>query len=106
MGLLLFETSGAFVRDGIAKGLPLDFLRGQPLCLAAKKRGEDIPMLPLATKPIDPTKVRTVVYHLPEGETVVIDADGLEDFFVFPFGRVCDTSEINGVVHVYPIGTA
>jgi len=63
-------------------------------------------MLPLASKPIDPTKVRTVVYHLPEGETLVLEADGLEDFFDLPFGRVCDTSEIDGAIHVYPIGHA
>ncbi len=63
-------------------------------------------MLPLASMPIDPAKVRTVVYHLPDGETLVLETDGFEDFFLLPFARVCDTSEINGVVHVYPFGTA
>ncbi len=63
-------------------------------------------MLPIASKPIDMTKVRAIVYHLPEGETVVLEADGLEEFLEFTFGRICDTSEIDGTIHVYPIGNA
>ncbi len=60
----------------------------------------------LVPKPIDMSKVKAIIYHLPEGDTIVLDADGLEDFIDFSFGRICDTSYIDGNIHFFPEGNA
>lgn len=57
---------------------------------------------------IDFTKVDTLVYHMPDGPTLSVELDGFEDIFDFDveLGDVCDTSEIDGVVHFFPRGNA
>jgi hypothetical protein len=58
--------------------------------------------------PIDFTKVATLVYHLPDGPSFSVEMDGLEELFdlEMEIGDVCDTSEIDGVVHFFPRGNA
>ncbi|MCK5227366.1 MAG: hypothetical protein KAJ60_05410 [Desulfobulbaceae bacterium] len=60
----------------------------------------------LTSRPIDMSKVRTIVYHFPEGDSITIPIDGFEQFLDFSFGRICDTSDIDGSLHIYPEGTA
>lgn len=57
---------------------------------------------------IDFTKVDTLVYHLPDGPTLSVELEGLEDFIDFDteIGDICDTSDIDGVVHFFPKGNA
>ena len=62
------------------------------------------------TPAIDFTKVDTLFYHLPDGPTLSVDMDGLEDLFdmemEMEIGDICDTSDIDGVVHFFPKGNA
>ncbi|MFZ5775866.1 MAG: hypothetical protein ACOY3Z_10325 [Thermodesulfobacteriota bacterium] len=58
------------------------------------------------TTPIDTTTVRTVVFHLPDGQQVAISTEGIGQFVELGPGRVCDTSEIDGVLHFFPRGNA
>ncbi len=60
------------------------------------------------TSPIDLTKVDTLIYHLPNGPTFSVEMDGLGGFFDFgmELGDICDTSDIDGVVHFFPKGNA
>ena len=60
----------------------------------------------LAANQIDMSKVRTVIYHLPDGKTMALSVDALEDYMDFSLGNICDTSEIDGVVHYFPKGNA
>lgn len=60
----------------------------------------------IISKPIDFDKVRTVVYHLPNGPTFSVAIEGVRDLIEFGFGDVCDTSAIDGVLHFYPKGNA
>lgn len=57
---------------------------------------------------IDITKVQILIYHLPSGKTVAIKLKGIEMFMQLDLerGRVCDTSDIDGVVHFFPSGVA
>jgi len=56
--------------------------------------------------PLDLTKARTVVYHLPDGDKLSLEVDALLQFMELGLGRICDTSEINGVIHFFPKGNA
>lgn len=56
--------------------------------------------------PIDLTKVRTVIYHLPDGQAFALQIDELKEFMDLRHGEVCDTSDINGVLHFFPRGHA
>lgn len=56
--------------------------------------------------PIDITKVHTVVYHMPDGKQVSIDMEGIEQFLELGPGKICDTSDIDGVIHFFPRGNA
>lgn len=58
------------------------------------------------TTPIDTTRVRTVVFHLPDGEQVAINIESIGHFIELGPGRVCDTSDIDGVLHFFPRGNA
>ena len=60
------------------------------------------------SRPIDFTKVDTLIYHLPDGPPLSLELAGLEDLIDFDMevGDVCDTSEIDGVVHFFPRGNA
>ena len=56
----------------------------------------------------DFSSVQTIIYHLPDGQTLSLKADGIEDYldFELEFGHICDTSEIDGVLHFFPRGNA
>jgi len=57
---------------------------------------------------IDVSKVHTLIYHLPDGQTMTIqmvDIGQLLDLDL-ELGRICDTSDIDGVVHFFPHGNA
>ncbi|MDH3347369.1 MAG: hypothetical protein OEM02_04605 [Desulfobulbaceae bacterium] len=60
------------------------------------------------TRPIDLSKVDKLIYHLPDGPPLSLEVNGLEDLidFEMELGDVCDTSEIDGVVHFFPKGNA
>ena len=57
---------------------------------------------------IDFSKVDTLVYHMPNGPPLSVEMEGLEDIIDFDMeiGDICDTSEIDGVVHFFPKGNA
>jgi len=48
------------------------------------------------------------VYHLPEGPSLALPPEGIEEFLELELsiGHVCDTSDIDGVVHFFPKGNA
>lgn len=58
--------------------------------------------------PIDFTKVETLVYHLPDGPSFSLEMDGIADLvdIELEIGDICDTSDIDGVVHFFPRGNA
>lgn len=58
------------------------------------------------TRNIDLSKVRAVVYHLPDGDSFAVPVEGLEQFIEFGIGKICDTSEIDGFIHFFPKGNA
>ncbi|OGQ97090.1 MAG: hypothetical protein A2521_02535 [Deltaproteobacteria bacterium RIFOXYD12_FULL_57_12] len=60
------------------------------------------------TRFINLAKARTLVYHLPDGENIEINLAGLRHHLDLDFevGRICDTSEIDGVIHFFPNGCA
>lgn len=57
---------------------------------------------------IDFTKVNTLIYHLPDGPALSMETEGLEDIIDLDgeIGDICDTSDIDGVVHFFPRGNA
>jgi hypothetical protein len=57
---------------------------------------------------IDVTKVRTIVYHVPNGKILRIDIADLNKIseLQFEIGSICDTSDIDGVLHFFPRGNA
>ena len=57
---------------------------------------------------LDLSSVSTIIYHLPDGQTLSLKTDGIEDYldFELEFGHVCDTSDIDGVIHFFPRGNA
>lgn len=59
-------------------------------------------------KTIDFSKVDTLIYHLPNGPALTVEMEGLKDIIDIDMeiGDVCDTSEIDGVVHFFPRGNA
>lgn len=59
-------------------------------------------------KTIDFSKVETLVYHLPNGPALSVEMEGLQDMIDIDMeiGDVCDTSDIDGVVHFFPRGNA
>jgi hypothetical protein len=60
----------------------------------------------LLDKPVDLSKVHTIVYHLPDGDAFAVYTEHIDYLFELGFGEVCDTSEIDGVVHFFPRGNA
>jgi len=56
----------------------------------------------------DLSSVRTIIYHMPDGETLSLKTDGIEEYLDFELehGHVCDTSAIDGVIHFFPKGNA
>ncbi len=59
-------------------------------------------------RPIDFSKVDTLVYHLPDGPSFAVQMEGIEDLIDIDMemGDFCDTSDIDGVVHFFPKGNA
>lgn len=59
-------------------------------------------------RPIDLSNVETLVYHLPDGPALSLEMEGLDGAFDLDMeiGHVCDTSEIDGVMHFFPKGNA
>jgi len=57
---------------------------------------------------IDLTSVNTIVYHLPNGPALSLRIDGIEEYvdLELEMGHVCDTSDIDGVLHFFPRGNA
>jgi len=65
-------------------------------------------MKKMFSNPIDFSKVATLVYHLPDGPSFSVEMEGVEELFdlEMEIGDICDTSEIDGVVHFFPRGNA
>jgi len=57
---------------------------------------------------VDLSKVNTLIYHLPDGPTFSVEMNGFDGFIDFDmeFGDICDTSDIDGVLHFFPRGNA
>ena len=72
---------------------------------AGRKRFE---RMKLFSRPIDLTGVSTVVYHLPDGPALALKIEGIEEYLdlELELGHVCDTSDIDGVLHFFPKGNA
>ncbi len=62
----------------------------------------------LFSRPIDLSGVSTVVYHLPNGPALFLKIEGIEEYLdlELELGHVCDTSDIDGVLHFFPRGNA
>ena len=62
----------------------------------------------LFSQPVDFTRVQTLVYHLPEGPSLALPSEGIEEFLELELsiGHICDTSDIDGVIHFFPKGNA
>lgn len=58
--------------------------------------------------PIDFSKVNTLIYHLPDGPAFSVEMNELEEFIDIDIGLgdVCDTTDIDGVLHFFPKGNA
>ena len=56
------------------------------------------------TFPFDLNKVRIIIYHLPDGQTLTVPTEQLDSSMELGPGEYCDTSEIDGVVHFFPSG--
>lgn len=59
-------------------------------------------------RPIDLSKVATLVYHVPDGPSFTVPMEGLAELIDLDaeLGDVCDTSEIDGVMHFFPRGNS
>ena len=57
---------------------------------------------------IDFSTVETVIYHLPDGPPLSLKLDGAEEYLALGMevGHVCDTSDIDGILHFFPKGNA
>lgn len=65
-------------------------------------------MKKIFNRSIDFTKVDTLVYHLPNGPALAVEMEGLDGVIDFDMeiGDICDTSDIDGVIHFFPKGNA
>ena len=80
-----------------------------PSFLQAMLPMKEGPMLTrLFNQPVDMSKVSTLVYHLPDGPAVSVQVDGNELLFDpdMELGDICDTTDIDGVLHFFPKGNA
>lgn len=53
---------------------------------------------------INMENVKTIVYHMPDGQPLALPVHGFEDLIEFGPGDICDTSEVNGIIHFFPKG--
>ncbi len=69
---------------------------------------KDFYRMKIFSRPIDLTGVSTVVYHLPDGPALSLKIEGIEEYLdlELELGHVCDTSDIDGVLHFFPKGNA
>jgi len=56
--------------------------------------------------PVNFENIRAIVFHMPDGDYFTLDVDGIEHCLDFTFGKYCDTSDIDGMLHFYPDGNA
>ncbi len=65
-------------------------------------------MKKLNSHSIDFSKVETLIYHLPNGPSFSLEMNDIGDFIDLDMeiGDICDTSDIDGVVHFFPRGNA
>ncbi len=59
-------------------------------------------------QPIDLSDVNTVIYHLPDGPALSLKIEGIEEYLDLDLdlGHICDTSDIDGILHFFPKGNA
>lgn len=57
---------------------------------------------------IDLSMIQTVIYHMPDGQAVTLRIHTVEQLLDLDLenGKLCDTSNIDGVVHFFPHGNA
>ena len=57
---------------------------------------------------IDLSKVDTLIYHLPDGPSFSVEMHEIDGFIDIDMemGDICDTSDIDGVLHFFPKGNA
>lgn len=60
----------------------------------------------LFVRSVDLSKVETLIYHLPDGPTFALEVNGLGDQIDMEMGDICDTTDIDGVLHFFPRGNA
>ena len=62
----------------------------------------------LFVQPVDLTSVSTIIYHLPDGPSLSLNIDGIEEYvdLELEVGHYCDTSDIDGTLHFFPKGNA
>jgi hypothetical protein len=60
------------------------------------------------TPPLDISKAETIIYHIPDGPSLAVSADSVVEYFDIDLtsGYICDTSAIDGNIHVFPRGNA
>jgi hypothetical protein len=65
-------------------------------------------MKKIFSNPIDLSKVNTLIYHLPDGPTFSVEMDEVSAFIDLDMemGDICDTTDIDGVLHFFPKGNA
>lgn len=76
--------------------------------MLADMHNKDVLRMKIFSRPIDLSGVNTVVYHLPDGPALSLKIDGIEEYLdlELELGHICDTSEIDGVLHFFPKGNA
>ena len=64
-------------------------------------------MKPLAP-PLDISNAETIIYHIPDGPSLAVSADVVVEYFDLDLtnGYICDTSAIDGNIHVFPRGNS
>ena len=74
----------------------------------AGPRAYKVVFMKLFVRPVDLTSVNTIIYHLPDGPTLSLAVDGIEEFIDLELeqGHYCDTSDIDGTLHFFPKGNA
>ena len=60
----------------------------------------------VVTRYVDLSKVREVVYHFSDGQPVAVPVEEFEGDFDPGYGRICDTSGVDGLLHYFPRGNA
>ena len=65
-------------------------------------------MKKIFSNPIDLSQVNTLIYHLPDGPTFSVEMNDLNGFIDLDMemGDICDTTDIDGVLHFFPKGNA